>query len=275
MTARLSWRHAGTAVTAGAESSPPARAALIARLAPSGVVARRTAAWIWGLDVLPPGRNASEWEIDLARSPPAAHHITEEAGVRVTTPARTALDCARRLPRVEAVAALDQFLRAGVPLDSLRLMARDLPDYRASARLQDAFRLADAGAASPGETRVRLLVLSAGFPRPRTQVRVPGPRGEPLAIDLGYEEFRVGLEYDGEEHHTGPAARARDTARRRWLAREHGWEVIPVTRDVLSRPAPYLEALLTSLLHRGWTPDERTLHRITAHLAHLSRRRRR
>ncbi|MFB4314342.1 type IV toxin-antitoxin system AbiEi family antitoxin [Actinomadura sp. 21ATH] len=274
MTTRLSWSHAGTAVTAGAEDSPPARAALIARLAPAGVVAGRAAAWIWGLDVLPPGRNASEWEVDLARSPPAAH-VTEEAGVRVTTPARTALDCARRLPRGEAVAALDQFLRAGVSLDALRLMARDLPDCRASARLRDAFRLADPGAASPGETRTRLLVVSAGFPRPRTQVRVPGPRGEPLAVDLGYEEFRVGLEYDGEEHHTGPAARARDTARRRWLAREHGWEVIPVTRDVLPAPGPYLEALLTSLLHRGWSPDERTLHRVTTHLAHLRRRGRR
>ncbi|MFI0348852.1 hypothetical protein [Actinomadura sp. 9N407] len=271
MTARISWRHAGTTIGAGAEESPAARAALIGRLGPSGVVARRTAAWIWGLDVLPPGLDEPEWDVDLARDrdvPPG--HTTAESGVHVTTLGRTALDCARWLPRGEAVAALDQFLRH-TDIGSLELMAGGLKAYRDSVRLRDVLRLADPGAASPGETRTRLLILGAGFPRPRTQIQVPGPRCEPLSIDLGYEEFRVGMEYDGEEHHTGRLARVRDEGRRRWLAREHGWEIIPVTRDALSRPGPYLEALLTALLHRGWSPDDRTMDRIAVRLAHLER----
>jgi hypothetical protein len=178
MTTRIRWRHGGTTIgTAGDGGSRAARAALIGRLAPSGVVARRTAAWIWGLDVLPPGPDEPEWDIDLAKArdlPPA--HTTVESGVRLTTPARTALDCARWLPRAEAVAALDQFLRH-TDVAALTLMARDLKDYRDSTRLREVLRLGDRGAASPGESRTRLLILSAGFPRPRTHR--PRLRGVP------------------------------------------------------------------------------------------------
>ena len=101
-----------------------------------------------------------------------------------------------------------------------------------------------------------------------------GPHGEWLYVDLGYPEFRVGLEYDGERHHTGPEARAHDARRRRWLAQEMGWEIIPVTKDFLYRPAPYLEALLTGLLQRGWEPDHATMEQIAARLALLIRRNR-
>ncbi|GAA3737035.1 hypothetical protein GCM10022205_23770 [Spinactinospora alkalitolerans] len=45
-------------------------------------------------------------------------------GVRATTLERTALDCGRLLPRLEALAALDQFVRIGVSrVDLLRRCA--------------------------------------------------------------------------------------------------------------------------------------------------------
>ncbi|MFC6882086.1 MULTISPECIES: hypothetical protein [Actinomadura] len=257
------------------------RAALASRLLPPEIaVARRTAAWIWRLDVLAPGTTAAGSHVELtgpgtsfdAELP--SGHIVEESGVRVTSLDRTALDCARWLPRHEAVAALDQFLRRGVDHDDLKAMARALPGYRDARRLREVLRLGDRGAGSPGESWVRVRVVEAGFPRPATQVPVPGPRGGPLYIDLGYEQFRVGLEYDGERHHTGIRARTHDAHRRRWLATQMGWEVIPVTKDFLARPGPYLEALLTALLHRGWQPDDAVMQRIAAHLARLSRPRR-
>ncbi|GAA4083313.1 hypothetical protein [Actinomadura miaoliensis] len=250
------------------------RASMISRLlAPHAVIARRTAAWIWGLDVLPPGVNQWQWDVELVRPghdlPPdelPAEDIVEEAGVRVTSMARTALDCARWLPRREAVAALDQFLRRGVDPASLAAMARDLAGRPNARRLRDVLRLGDSGAASPGESWTRVMVVDTGFPRPRTQIGVAGPYGEPLFVDLGYEQLRVGLEYDGERHHTGAQARAHDERRRRWLRKEKEWEVIPVTKDLLARPAPYLEALLTALLQRGWSPDDATLNRIASRL---------
>ncbi|QFG26071.1 hypothetical protein [Actinomadura sp. WMMB 499] len=256
------------------------RAALLSRLLPEEVViARRTAAWLWGLDVLPPGVREADWPVDLIDPRrPGTHlpseHTVERAHVRLTSPVRTALDCARWLPRHEAVAGLDQFLRRGVGVPELRKMARTLPGYRGNTRLGEILRLGDPGSASPGESWTKVAVVDAGFPRPACQVPVMGPRDRPLYVDLGYEEFRVGLEYDGELHHTGSEARDRDRRRRRWLAAEKNWEVIPVTRDFLSRPAPYLEALLIALLKRGWAPDDTTLDRIGRRLRTLARPRR-
>ncbi|MFC5747799.1 hypothetical protein [Actinomadura rugatobispora] len=274
-TTNLSWRFAGTTVGPldhDQATSTAARAALIGRLRPPKVVARRTAAWIWGLDVLPPGPPEPDREIDMTSGedlPPS--HIVEEAGVRLTSVSRTALDCARWLPRLEAIAALDQFLRAGVEPATLKRMAQDLKGLPHSSRLCEMLRLGDPGAASPGESWTRFVLVDTGFPRPQTQIPVMGPRGDPFYIDLGYEEFRVGMEYDGEPHHIGPRARARDEGRRRWLARQKGWEIIPVTRDFLPRPGPYLEALLTALLHRGWNPNDKTMDRIADRLARLHR----
>lgn len=256
------------------------RAAMLSRLLSDEVViARRTAAWLWGLDVLPPGVREADWPVDLVdpsdpETPIPPEHTVEREHVRLTSPARTALDCARWLPRYEAVAGLDQFLRRGVEVDELRKMARTLPGYRGNTRLGEILRLGDRGSASPGESWTKVAVVDAGFPRPACQVPVMGPYDRMLYVDLGYAEFRVGLEYDGERHHTGSDARHRDRRRRKWLAEEMNWELIPVTRDFLSHPGPYLEALLTALLHRGWRPDDATLDRVGRRLRTLSRPRR-
>ncbi|MEU8803131.1 hypothetical protein [Spirillospora sp. NPDC048819] len=158
--------------------------------------------------------------------------------------------------------------------DELTTMARTLQGYRGNKRLREIIRLGDRGAASPGESWTRVAVMKTGFLRPQTQVPVMGPRGRWLFVDLGYSEFRVGLEYDGERHHADSADRAHDARRRDWLAKEMGWEIIPVTKHFLYRPAPYLEVLLTALLQRGWKPDDVTMDRIAARLASLRRRQR-
>ncbi|MFI0445788.1 type IV toxin-antitoxin system AbiEi family antitoxin [Actinomadura sp. 6N118] len=287
----LTWRRAdgGLILPDGMPSaiSLSARAELMSRLLPPQmVIGRRTAAWIWGLDVLPPGTSQAGWKVELLVPPGSEidhpgcesfetrlrpEHVTVESGVRVTTPARTALDCARWLPRREAVAALDQFLRDGVDPASLAEMA--VPSgYRRSKRLSAALDAADRGAASPGESWTRVIVIDAGFPRPRTQIPVMGPHGAWVYVDLGYEDLRVGLEYDGERHHSGAAAaRDHDERRRHWLRDEMGWEIIPVSRDFLGRPAAYLEALLTAMLKRSWSPSGETMDTIATRLFRLSR----
>ncbi|GAA4237897.1 DUF559 domain-containing protein [Actinomadura meridiana] len=260
-----------------------ARAAALSNLLPGeAVIARRTAAWIWGLDILPPGTDQADWNVDLItpdKSEPITaetaelneEHITRKSGIRMTSLPRTALDCARWLPRYDAVAALDQFLRRGVSTDDLTTMSRTLPGYRGNKRLREIIRLSDQGAASPAESWTRMALLTAGFPRPQTQVPVMGPSGRWHYIDLGYPDHRVGLEYDGERHHTGPRVRAHDTSRRTWLTKEMGWEILPITKDFLYHPAPYLEALLTALLHRGWNPKNTTMDHLATHLSRLNR----
>jgi very-short-patch-repair endonuclease len=117
--------------------------------------------------------------------------------------------------------------------------------------------------------------VDTGFPRPRTQVRVPGPLGASLFIDLGYAAYRVGVEYDGERHHMTRRDREHDESRRRWLREELGWELVLVTRgDVLAAPYPFLAALMTALFERGWSPDDEELTEICTRLDRLKRRRR-
>jgi len=265
-------------------TSLKARAADLAKAHPQAVIGRRSAAWLWGLDVLPPGSSPSTWRIELLIPPPAglddptcdvieadlpADHITERSGIPATSFSRTALDCARWLPRREAVAALDQFVRRGVNPADLATMAAQLPRYQRSKRLRQALDLTDPGAESPTESRARVTLIDAGFPRPRTQIPVMGPRGDWVYIDMGYEDLRVGLEYDGEKYHSGAQARAHDEHRRRWLADQMDWQVIPVARDFLTYPTPYLEALLTAMLERGWDPPTETIDDIATRLFRL------
>ncbi|MEV4012129.1 DUF559 domain-containing protein [Nonomuraea angiospora] len=168
---------------------------------------------------------------------------------------RTALDCARWLPRMEAVAILDQFARRGVDLEAL--WHRPLNSWR----LRDILGLADRGAASPRESWLRVILVEGGLPRPTTQIRVALDDDRFAYLDLGWEEFKVAVEYDGQEHHTSPADQQRDADRREEL-RRRGWRVIAVRRDVIpGQIADLLHHVASALIECGWQPGpERTNH---------------
>jgi hypothetical protein len=61
--------------------------------------------------------------------------------------------------------------------------------------------LAEVGAESPMESRLRILLVLNGLPRPELQFTIRDDEGSPLGRpDLYYREQRLGLEYDGEIH---------------------------------------------------------------------------
>lgn len=123
-------------------------------------------------------------------------------GMRVTTPARTALDIACRLPIDDAVAGIDALARATrLKMADVDLLAQRYRGRRAIRQARVALDLVDAGAASPQETRLRLLYVRAGFPRPETQIPVYGEYGQLVAVlDMGWRDVMVGVDYDGEHH---------------------------------------------------------------------------
>jgi hypothetical protein len=125
-------------------------------------------------------------------------------GMRVTTPARTALDLACRYPLGRAVAAIDALSRATrLKMADVELLAARYPGRRHIRRARVALSLVDAGAESPRETRLRLLLIRAGFPRPQTQIPVYDEWGQLVAVaDMGWEDIKVGLDYEGEHHRT-------------------------------------------------------------------------
>jgi hypothetical protein len=91
--------------------------------------------------------------------------------MRVTTPARTAVDLARRHPLGVAVAAIDALGQVVElkPAD-IELLINRYRGRRGMSQARAALNLIDCGAQSPKETWLRLLLVRADLPMPQTQV---------------------------------------------------------------------------------------------------------
>ena len=232
---------------------PRSLAAAALLVAPDGaILCDVAAARDWDLP-LPPslGLRAAEVPVGIAVAPesvrprrrgvrgrrldlPAAH-VVERGGLRVTSPARTWLDCAELL-RVEHVVAMgDVVLRRGLgSRDELFTMIRWGRGRRGVVTARRAFPMLDPRAESPPESVVRCHLLLGGIPRPVCNMDVIVD-GEWLArVDLAWPDERVIVEYDGAVHGSERARRA-DAARRN-LLQDAGWLVIVLTARDLSRP---------------------------------------
>lgn len=151
-----------------------------------------------------------------------------------------AFDLACTLPRPDALATLDRALRLGV---QPRLKDR----VRGAAQARELLTLADARAESPQESRLRLICVDGGLPRPIPQFIVTDDLGfEVYRVDLAWPESRTALEYDSTEFHSG-AALYRDRARHNWLT-QHGWTMIYATaRDVYRDHETLVRRIRTTL----------------------------
>lgn len=149
-------------------------------------------------------------------------------GMRCTTPARTAYDLGRRLPFEDGVIRVDALLNAtGAALSDVQEIADRYTGARGIRGLRRVLELADAGAESPQESRLRLLLVTSGLPRPRTQIPVRHG-GVRRRIDMGWPPFMVGVEYDGERHFTSAVDYENDIDRLEFLA-ERGWTIVRVS----------------------------------------------
>ncbi|MGV0160086.1 DUF559 domain-containing protein [Mycobacterium colombiense] len=170
-------------------------------------------------------------------------------GVPVTTPARTAVDLGCWHPINDAVAVIDDLLRAtDAKVAEFQVLAERYPGRRGIQSARNAIDLADAGAQSPKETWVRLLLIRAGLPRPQTQIPVSDEfGGSTYYLDMGWENFKVAAEYDGEQHRRDRWQYTWDIRRRETLERL-GWMVIRVI--VGDRPADIVSRVRAALALR-------------------------
>nr|WP_046283381.1 hypothetical protein [Mycobacterium sp. UM_NZ2] len=129
-------------------------------------------------------------------------------GLPATTPTRTALDLACRYPFGRAVAAIDALARATrLTMADVEVLAERYRGRRGIRRARMALELADGGAESPRETWLRLLLIRAGFPQPQTQIPVYDEYGQLAAVaDMGWEDIKVAVDYEGEHHRITRAA---------------------------------------------------------------------
>ncbi|OKH63738.1 hypothetical protein EB72_10795 [Mycobacterium sp. SWH-M1] len=152
-------------------------------------------------------------------------------GMRLTTITRTAYDLARRGRIGEAVARVDALGHAtGLRAEDVLACARTHRGARGLRQLEKVMDLFDAGSASPKETWLRLLVTSAGYPRPHTQIPVRSADGRRrYYLDMGWPDAMIAVEYDGEQHRVDDAQYARDIRRSEDL-RELDWLVVRVIK---------------------------------------------
>ena len=211
--------------------------------------------------------------IVVHRATLADDEVCRVDGIPTSTPARTAFDLGRRGQLVRAVVDVDALAHAtDMKSTDLEAVAQRHRGARGSVQLRSVLTLMDGGAESPQETRTRLLLVAAGFPRPSTQIVVCDQFGQFIArLDMGWSRWKVGVEYDGSQHWADHAQRARDIDRLAELAAE-GWVVIRVSRDLLRyRPAVVIARVRDAMRTAGWADHAEV--RLDARLEHLNNRR--
>jgi hypothetical protein len=146
-----------------------------------------------------------------------------------TTPERTAFDLGRRGRLDDAVARLDALARATrLQVCDVEALARRHGHARGLRQLEEVLVLVDAGAESPKETWLRLLLISDEYPRPETQIPVLSPDGRRhYHLDMGWREPMIAVEYDGDHHRTSRELFAYEIERAEDL-RHLGWLVVRV-----------------------------------------------
>jgi very-short-patch-repair endonuclease len=145
---------------------------------------------------------------------------------------------------------IDALLNAtGCTVEDVGVIADRYPGARGIRPLRAALDLADGGAESPKETELRLLLVRDGLPRSTTQIKVGKRR-----IDMGWPQWKVGVEYDGEQHWTDPGKHAEDIERLEFLASQ-GWIIVRVSARQLHRqPQEVVRRVRDALTQRDYEP---------------------
>lgn len=179
-----------------------------------------------------------------------ADECTYIAGLPVTTLVRTAFDLGRHVPRATAVARLDALMHAKpFTTEAVLRLADRHPGARGVRRLRRLLPLIDGGAASPKETWLRLLIVDAGLPSPKTQIPIQERWGLVAILDMGWEEFKVAAEYDGDQHRTDRRQYVWDQRRSRLMA-SMGWKIVRVIKE--DSPSEVISRIRGALWARGW-----------------------
>jgi very-short-patch-repair endonuclease len=196
----------------GLKESPQLMLTGVARRLPVGAAfSGRTAVWLHGLDIVPGGpievtipdlirrrcAGASVRRADLA-----GEEIVLRHGLPTTSALRTVVDLGGRDPLTEAVVTADLFLHARlVSIAELRTYVVAHPRVKGIARLRRVIDLAEPKSESAMETRLRMLLMRSGLPRPEVQVSIHDGQGRFLGRpDLFYRLQGLAIEYDGGNH---------------------------------------------------------------------------
>jgi very-short-patch-repair endonuclease len=242
------------------------RAALLP-LGAGPVVSRRTAAVLWGFDMMEEP-DAIELDVPVTcrgkaiegadvqrRDVPAVDMIVSKGDetLRVASAVATVVCCALTRPTMEAVAVADSALRTGrVSVADLREAQRGRRGMPGLTALSRTVRLADPRCGSVLESMLRVLLCQHGLAPPSTQHVIQRGDGSFVGrVDFAWPDRRLVVEADGRRWHD--PADARDADRRRANDLELlGWGLLRFTwADVVHRPEYVVETVRAALARRA------------------------
>ena len=172
--------------------------------------------------------------------------------IRLTTRVRTAFDIGRLYMLDRSVPILDALVRAtDVKVVEIAALADDRRGAKGLRRLRAALELVDGGAESPQESRLRLTLVRGRLPVPETQICLTDESGSVrIRMDMGWRQWKVGVEYDGEQHWTDRNQRAWDIERLA-IAESEGWAIVRVDAALMARPQVVVDRVATKLRAGG------------------------
>lgn len=171
----------------------------------------------------------------IHRSALSRAEVLQVRGLPATSMLRTLADVCSRLSLTEAVVVVDAALHAcRVRPHELRRWIESHSRRPGIRGLRRVAQLAEPAAESPMESRLRMLLVLAGLPRPVAQFSIHDDSGRFVGRpDLYYPERQLGIEYDGAIHRTTLA----EDDRRQNLLLGAGVRLLRFTAaDVMQRP---------------------------------------
>jgi hypothetical protein len=255
-----SWRRVGPGIYAWAAlaDTPDLKlAAAQQQLPPTAVFSGLSAAWLHGLDVAPcapieatipkGGGVSGRSGLAIRRGGLARREIVKIRGRRATSIVRTLRDVSAHLSLTEAVVVADLALHQRVV--SVQALTAAIATYAGKpgvVRLRQVAAHVEPASESPMESRMRMLLVLAGLPRPYAQVPVHDTAGRFVGRpDLYYPNRRLGLEYDGATHRETLA----DDNRRQNRLLDAGVTLLRFTAtDVLGSPGSVVNLVRRALV---------------------------
>ena len=247
--------------------------ALGSRLLETQFFSHRSAAMLWGAPV--PHLSAPELHVGVVSSntPPRVKgvighrflaeraQLREAAGLSLLSPACT-LATMGALPVADLVVLGDHLARRyrpGIgrknvgkpPLATIAELEAvvNLGRWQGVERLRKALKFIREDSWSPQETLTRLTMLQGGLPEPQLNIDLFDRNGHFLAcVDMAYPEYKVVVEYHGEQHEL----RYADDIERVERLRAAGWIVVQVTKELARRPRALMARIAKELRARGW-----------------------
>jgi len=184
--------------------------------------------------------------------------VVEVWGIPVTSPVDTWCQMSTLVPLDALIELGDALVRRKQPLATMAELRTGVVRYagqRGAKKLREALESVRPRTDSAKETATRLVIVRAGLPEPEVNGEILDGFGLTIATgDLVFREYKVLVEYDGEQHRTDEEQYHWDVDRLDAIM-EAGWRVIRINKSHLRiSPAPALRKITTALTAAGWRP---------------------